>query len=160
MAVDTVAGAHGVEFTGECRSLVGEYASGSTRIILVKPATSMNNSGRAARAVLKCYDVELGDMMFVCDDINLPVGKIRIRGNGSSGGHRGLESATEALGSCEFPRLRIGVGSPGRMSAEEYVLKNFRKSEIGIIEEAMRDAAEALELWISGGVDEAMNRFN
>lgn len=155
-----VAGAHGVEFAGECRSQTGAYTSGAARIILVKPATDMNNSGRAARAVLECYDVELGDMMFVCDDINLPVGKIRIRGDGSSGGHKGLESVAEALESYEFPRLRIGVGSPGRMSAEEYVLKNFRKSEIGIIEEAMQDAAEALELWIGGGVDEAMNRFN
>ena len=160
MVVDTIAGSHGASFHRECRSHLGSYSDGETDVILVKPITYMNNSGRAARAVWEDYDLDQESMMFVCDDIHLPLGKMRFRRKGSCGGHKGLESIGEALGNLEFSRLRIGIDDPGRMDAEKYVLAEFRNSEVPVIDEARTQAAEAVELWIHEGIDEAMSRFN
>ncbi len=99
-------------------------------------------------------------MMFVCDDINLPLGKMRFRRKGSCGGHKGLESVAEALGGIDFSRLRIGIDEPGRMDAEEYVLAEFRRTEVSVIEDARAQAAEALDLWLREGINEAMSCFN
>ena len=160
MVVDTIAGSHGVSFQRECKSYLGSYSDGETGVILVKPITYMNNSGRAAVAILENYDLDLRGVIFVCDDINLPLGKMRFRRKGSCGGHKGLESIAEALGKLEFSRLRIGIDDPGRMDAEEYVLAEFRKLEVPVIDEACARAAEAIGLWLHGGIDEAMDRFN
>ncbi len=155
-----IAGSHEVGFHRECRSYLGSYSDGETDVILVKPITYMNNSGRAARAILGNYDLDPKDIMFVCDDINLPIGKMRFRRKGSCGGHKGLESVAETLGGLEFSRLRIGIDDPGRMDAEEYVLAEFRESEVPVIDEARTQAAEAIELWLREGIDAAMDRFN
>ncbi len=160
MVVDTIAGSHGVSFHRECRSYLGSYSDGEIDVILVKPITYMNNSGRAAGAILENYDLDSGGVIFVCDDINLPLGKMRFRRKGSCGGHKGLKSVAEALGNFEFSRLRIGIDAPGRMDAEEYVLAEFRDSEIPVIDEARTQAAGALETWVREGIDKAMDRFN
>lgn len=160
MVVDTIAGAHAVRFRRRCRSYLGTYSNGDTEVILAKPVTYMNNSGRAAGAILGDYELDAKDVIFVCDDINLPLGKIRLRRKGSCGGHKGLESVAAALRSYEFPRLRIGVGGPGRMDAEEYVLAEFREPEVPVIDEARKEAAEVLNMWLVEDMDAVMNRFN
>ena len=160
MVVDTIAGSRNVKFHRECKSYLGSYTDNEAEVILAKPITYMNNSGRAVRAMMADYDLDPGNMMFVCDDMNLPLGKMRFRRKGACGGHKGLESIAEALGGLEFSRLRIGIDEPGRMDAEKYVLARFRKAEMPVIEEVRGQAAEALDLWLRKGIDEAMSQFN
>ena len=160
MVVDTIAGSRNVKFHRECKSYLGSFSDGGDEVILAKPITYMNNSGRTVRALLENYDLDAENMLFVCDDLNLPLGKMRFRRKGVCGGHKGLESIAEALGGLEFSRLRIGIGSPGRMDAEDYVLAEFRKREMPVIEDVRAQAVEALDLWLREGIDEAMSSFN
>src|SRR5258708_19017156 len=129
--------------------------------MLVEQQTFMNNSGRAVRQLVDFYQLPLVELMIVCDDINLPVGQLRIRRSGSAGGQKGLENVIQHLGTQAVARLRIGIDKPdgGRDSAD-YVLERFHKSEVPTIDEAIRSAANAVEMWIADGIDQAMNRFN
>ena len=131
------------------------------RLLLVAPQTFMNASGRSVRQIVDFHHLAPGEVLVVCDDINLPVGKIRLRKSGSSGGQKGLENVIQHLGTPDVPRLRIGVGQPpaGRDSAD-YVLDRFHKSEQPAIDTAIGVAADAVETWLAEGIDRAMNRFN
>lgn len=129
------------------------------RVILMKPLTFMNKSGIAVRnAVWKNEDIE--DVIIVHDDLDLEPGIIRIRKNGSSGGHNGIQSIIDFLNSKDFIRVKIGIGRPKRGSAERYVLKNFNKQERPLIEEAIEEAADAVMAIISKGVSYAQNKFH
>ena len=160
MVVDTIAELHKVRFHRECKCYLGTFAADETEIVLAKPATYMNNSGRAANAIMETYSPDCQELIVICDDLNLVTGNIRIRRKGSCGGHKGLESIAIALGHSNFPRLRIGIGEPGRRDPVDYVLDEFRRSEMPVIEDAKQTAIEALETWISEGINTAMNRFN
>lgn len=140
---------------------ISEVSVAGQKLVLVAPQTYMNASGRSVRQLVDFYQIAPADVLVVCDDINLPLGKLRIRRSGSSGGQKGLENVIQHLGTQEVPRLRIGVGQPpeGRDSAD-YVLDRFGKAEMREIEPAVRSAADAVEAWVSEGVDRAMNRFN
>ena len=140
---------------------IAEVSVASQKLVLVAPQTYMNASGRSVRQLVDFYQIAPTDIMVVCDDINLPLAKLRIRRSGSSGGQKGLENIIQQLGTPDVPRLRIGVGQPpnGR-DAADYVLDRFGKAEMKEIEVAVRNAADAVEVWISDGVDRAMNRFN
>ena len=140
---------------------VAEAGVGAEKLLLVAPKTYMNASGRTVRQVVDFYQLSTGDLLIVCDDINLPVAKLRMRRSGSAGGQKGLENVVLHLGTQDVPRLRIGVGlpPPGRDSAD-YVLDRFHKSEREAIDAAIGTAADAVEAWISEGIDRAMNRFN
>jgi PTH1 family peptidyl-tRNA hydrolase len=99
-------------------------------------------------------------MLVVCDDLNLPVGKLRIRPSGSDGGQKGLRDITAHLGTDQYPRLRIGIGEHGDCDATDYVLTRFRSTERAVIDDSLILASQAVAVWVTQGVDSAMNQFN
>src|SRR5205823_2003227 len=128
-------------------------------LLLLKPQTFMNLSGRSVRQVVDFYKLPLDDLLVVCDDFALPLGKLRIRAQGSHGGHNGLRSIQEHLGSAAYPRLRIGVGGPDA-AAIDHVLGKFKPGERAAIADAVSRAADAVLVWAHEGIGAAMNRFN
>jgi PTH1 family peptidyl-tRNA hydrolase len=129
-------------------------------VLLQKPQTFMNLSGRAVRQAMSFYKLDLPDILVVCDDLSLPLGKLRIRGGGSDGGQKGLRDTIAQLGSAEFSRLRIGIGERGETEATDFVLTRFRPAERPIIDDALILASQAVAVWVSQGLEAAMNRFN
>jgi PTH1 family peptidyl-tRNA hydrolase len=130
-------------------------------VLLVRPLTYMNLSGMALERFRQDFEVLLQELLVVCDDASLSLGKIRLRKKGSSGGHKGLQSVIEAFGTQAFPRLRIGIGTPvSGESLEEYVLRKPDRSEKQSFAEAIAVAAEALLFSLREGLDNAMARFN
>jgi PTH1 family peptidyl-tRNA hydrolase len=140
-------------------SLVAELQEDPYRILLVKPQTFMNLSGRAVREVLDFYKIDLADLLVVCDDINLPLGKLRFRAKGSHGGHNGLRDIQNHLQTQDYARLRIGVDAPGD-DAVDHVLGRFRPSEKPVIEDAIALAVQAVGVWIHRGIAACMNQYN
>jgi PTH1 family peptidyl-tRNA hydrolase len=140
---------------------IAELTVADQKLLLVAPQTFMNASGRSVRQVADFFQVAASDLLVVCDDINLPLGQLRIRRSGSSGGQKGLENIIQHMGTPAVPRLRIGIDrpAPGRDSAD-YVLDRFRKSEQEAIDIAIRTAADAVATWVAEGIDRAMNRYN
>ena len=129
------------------------------RVLLVKPMRYMNRSGTPLRAAIRQTEVDVAsDLLVVADDIDLPLGKVRLRRAGSAGGHNGLRSIIEALGTDEFHRLRIGVDRSG--TAAGHVLATFRPDERDLATEMVAVGADAAERWLREGIDEAMNAFN
>jgi PTH1 family peptidyl-tRNA hydrolase len=147
-------------FQGRFDALVAEVADESHRLLLVKPQTFMNLSGRSVRQIVDFYKVPLEDVLVVCDDINLPLGKLRVRAGGSHGGHNGLRDIQNHLGTNEYSRLRIGVGAPPEDEAVEHVLGRFRPSEQPVIEDAVARATQAVLVWANQGVETCMNLYN
>ena len=130
-------------------------------VLIVKPLTFMNRSGEAVGEVIRFYKVPVGDVLIVCDDVNLPLGRLRARASGSEGGHNGLRSIAEQLGTIEYPRLRIGVGrGDARRDLADHVLARFEPDEAELVAEAVGRAAEATGLWIREGLVRMMNSFN
>ena len=129
------------------------------RVLLVKPMKYMNLSGGSLRAALRQTEVELErELLVVADDIDLPLGRVRLRRSGSAGGHNGLRDIIAALGTQEFGRLRIGVGRAGE--AASHVLATFKPAERELADEMVQVGADAAERWLRDGIDEAMNAFN
>ena len=128
--------------------------------VLLKPRTYMNNSGGAVRNFLGYTNEPLENILVVCDDFNLPFGKLRVRPGGSTGGHKGLESIIQQLGTEVIPRLRIGIGLPPSAEAVEYVLENFSRQEEKELPVIINEAVEAIKTWISDGIEVSMNKFN
>ncbi|MFH1415367.1 MAG: aminoacyl-tRNA hydrolase [Elusimicrobiota bacterium] len=126
----------------------------------VKPMTFMNRSGQAVRCYMDYFKIDMEDLLVVCDDFSLPLGKMRLRPSGSSGGHNGLQSIADALGSDDFARLRLGIGESPFIDKSEYVLQNFQKSEISVIDEMLMSAKPVIDCLIKKGMDTAMNIFN
>lgn len=159
MVVDRLAGSLGVPVTGKrCFSLVGEGLLGERKLVLAKPQTYMNLSGRAVSALVAYYRVRAAELLVICDDLDLPFGRIRLRAKGGSGGHRGLESIGAALGSNDYARLRVGIGKEG--DATEFVLGRFPAAEQLLLAEILDTAAAAAETACRDGLAQAMNRFN
>jgi peptidyl-tRNA hydrolase, PTH1 family len=159
--IDYLAAAPGCSmFREKFEAFVAESKEGEESVLLVKPLTFMNLSGRAVRAAIDFYKLPLAELLVVCDDFNLPLGKLRIRPKGSHGGQNGLRSIQEQLGTDEFTRLRIGVGQPGPGDAVDHVLSKFRPGERKAVEDAIAIAAQAALVWVRQGTAAAMNRFN
>jgi PTH1 family peptidyl-tRNA hydrolase len=130
-------------------------------VLLVKPLTFMNLSGEAIGGLARYYRVEVPDLLVVCDDVNLPLGRLRARASGSEGGHNGLRSVAEHLGTIDYARLRIGVGrGDARRDLADHVLARFEPDEVPGIDAAIARAADAAETWISEGMAKTMNAFN
>jgi PTH1 family peptidyl-tRNA hydrolase len=152
----------------ECNSLVGRAAAGEgdvppAGVLLAKPQTYMNRSGYAARCFVESHEIEPSAVLVVYDEINLPLGKLRLRRAGSPAGHRGLESVIENLRTAEVPRLRLGVAQEEKVAGEDlagFVLAPFAADEREAVEEMIRRAADACEAWLREGVEAAMGRFN
>ncbi len=141
-------------------ALIGEGVCGTERVLLLKPQTFMNLSGRSVSAVLRFYKLPLSDLLVVSDDLDLPVGQLRLRASGSSGGQKGLADIIRCVGGEDFSRLRLGIGKVHRAATVDHVLGGFMPDERPLIEEAVQTAAEAVECWIREGTTAAMNRFN
>ena len=141
------------------RSELTEGVIDGEKLILVAPQTYMNLSGHAVREVVNWYRVPLDDVLIVLDDLDLPFGTLRLRGRGSAGGHRGLESIIEQLGTDAVPRLRFGIGR-GRSEAIAHVLARFSEEEARRLPEVIDRAADAVLLWAREGLTVAMNAVN
>jgi PTH1 family peptidyl-tRNA hydrolase len=131
------------------------------RALLLTPTTYMNESGGSVLAARDFYKIPNEDLLVVCDDLNLPPGRLRIRAGGSAGGQKGLEDIIRRLGSDEFPRLRIGIGSPPEgWDWADFVLSKFQPDEVPLIQQAVARAVEAVMVWAAEGIEACMNRFN
>ncbi len=137
----------------------GEY--GGNKFILAKPQTYMNLSDQAVVSILKYYKLPLSNFIVANDDLDLPLGTIRIRPSGGSAGQKGVHSIIENLGTQDFPRLRLGIGRPpGQMQAADYVLQSFGKSEMPVVSEMLQRAVDAVLLFSESGLDAAMTKYN
>ena len=142
-------------------SEIWEIFADQGKVLLVTPTTYMNRSGEAVQQICRFYQVLPEDVAVVCDDINLPLGRIRWRAGGSAGGQKGLTDIIQRLGTDQIPRLRLGVGRPpGQMDAAAFVLARFRADEREESDMMTRFAADSVEAWIAEGIVSAMNRFN
>ena len=131
------------------------------KIILAKPQTFMNLSGQSVQGLMHFYKLPLENLLIAHDDLDLPVGTIRIRPDGRSAGQKGMLSTIERMGTDEFPRLRLGIGRPpGQMQAPDYVLQDFSNADLTIISETLNRAVEAALMWVTDGLDAAMNKYN
>jgi peptidyl-tRNA hydrolase, PTH1 family len=159
--IDLLAERHGIELRKHRhQSVYGEGRIAETAVLLAKPLTYMNLSGAAVAALARYHGITPGDVLVVCDDVNLPLGRLRLRTKGSAGGHNGLKSIIGSLGTDEFPRLRIGVGAPAGQPMVEHVLGRFNRREAEIIATVLPAAADAVELSLREGIEAAMNRYN
>ena len=142
---------------GRPAAVFGEYQDGEERVRLLMPLTMMNESGEALRDL----DVPLQNLLLICDDVSLPLGAIRLRMQGSAGGHHGLESCVGALGTEQVPRLRIGIGTESMPSdLHDFVLSRFASTERPMIKQAIEQAVQACEVWVKEGMEMAMNQYN
>lgn len=141
-----------------------QTASGSIlgkRVLLAKPMTYMNESGNAVQPIASFYKIEPDHILVVGDDIDIPLGTLRLRKSGSSGGQNGLKHILQRLGTQEIARARFGVGRPpGRMNPADYVLAPFKGDEAILAEEITDRAAQAVEAWLTDGIEMAMTRYN
>jgi len=139
----------------------GRGTIGGHRVIFARPETYVNVSGQAVADLRRRYRVAPADLLVIVDDLDLPVGTVRLRPHGSHGGHNGVRSIIEALGTTEFPRLRVGIGRPPEgVEPAEFVLERPSPAERGLLDEAIRRAADGVTLWVTDGIDAAMRHCN
>jgi len=170
MAVDLFARENGAaNFRVAHEAFVADVLLGGEKILLLKPTTFMNLSGRSVSSAMSYYKLGLSDLLVVVDDIALPCGTIRIRPGGSAGGHNGLRDIERALSGLaqsegkqplDYARLRIGVDAPGRVPQVAYVLESFSSDQKPKIEQALERATQAIAVWADKGLNTAMNKFN
>lgn len=162
MVVDRLARTLGKTFQRKVgQALVLEAGRNGRDVILAKPTVYMNESGRSVASLLRSFRLEPADLLVVCDDLDLPLGRIRLRPEGGSAGHRGLDSVISDLGSRSFARLRFGIGRPpGSTDPVDYVLEDFLEEELPIVDDALERAASTVWLALDQGIVAAMNEFN
>ncbi len=162
MAVDALAAAQNIPIQRvELRALVGKGTFEGGRLILAKPQTYMNYSGRSVGPLMRYYKIPLEQLLVIHDDLDLPFGSLRLRPFGGTGGQKGMESIVKQLGTREFPRLRVGIGRPpGRMDPADYVLHDFDPQEAEFLPEVLSRAVDATRRFILDGIEAAMNTFN
>lgn len=163
--VDSLARDMGIEFNKvkSYYSLISRGMINNHKVMLVKPQTFMNLSGRAVNRVVSYYKIPLQDLLIVYDDLNLELGQVRIRKKGSSGGHKGIESIMQYLNSEDIPRLRIGIGNPSvnyNFDCVSYVLSNFNNDEEDKIEKVIQLSTKAVKTIIEYGFEKAMRKYN
>lgn len=141
--------------------IIGETRSGNEKILLVKPTTYMNLSGNCVVDILNFYKATSQDLIVIYDDIDIEVGKIKVKSSGSPGTHNGMRDITNKIGTKDFTRVRVGSGKPSNgQNLADYVLSNFRKEELVEIDSAIMNATEAVIEILKNGVNSAMNKFN
>jgi PTH1 family peptidyl-tRNA hydrolase len=167
--VDHFAGMEGVRFTRTaCNARLAELQHGGTRVVLAKPRTFMNLSGQSATGLVHKFGIPPERLLVVYDDVDLPLGRLRVRASGGSGGHNGVRSITTALSTDRFPRVRVGIGRPDDSNAAawtedsliDYVLGRFSPEEEAVVQDAIVKVGEVLDCIVTDGVEAAMNRFN
>lgn len=160
--IDILAERHGIRLRRRrLRSEVGQGEIAGRKVLLVKPQTFMNNSGEAAVKVCAYFDLQPQDLLIIYDDLDLPLGILRLRRAGRAGSHKGMRSVVEHLDTEEIPRLRLGIGPlPPEADAVEFVLSPFPVVEVAVVEQMLARAAEAVEYFLRAGLEAAMNKFN
>jgi len=160
---------HSIRFDHrQCRAKVGTGEASGEKLLLAKPFTFVNLSGGSVACLVRKHKIPLSNLLVIYDDLDLPLGKIRLRQSGGSGGHKGMNSIISALGSEDFPRIRVGIGRPqleGKPSNDEevivnYVLSDFSPQEEAIIKPVIARVAEAIDCFLTRGIEAAMNSFN
>ena len=142
-------------------AIAGKGSYAGRAFTLIKPLTYMNRSGAAVTHYVRALQLERHDLLVICDDISLPLGTIRLRKKGGAGGHNGMQDIIDQLGSSDFPRLRVGIGSDfARGQQVDYVLSPYAESEKPALEDAIAQAKDAVLTFLREGLDIAMNRFN
>ena len=162
MTLDALADKYNIDVREKAfKGLIGKGMIEGNKVILVKPQTYMNLSGECIRQVMDYYKVDPEDILVVYDDISLAPGQLRIRAKGSAGGHNGIKSIIAHLGTQEFPRVKVGVGEkPSRMDLADYVLGHFPKEEQATMDDAVKEAADAVCEIVNVGIAQAMNDHN
>jgi PTH1 family peptidyl-tRNA hydrolase len=161
MAVDRLAARHDIDLRRvQNKAIVGSGRITGRTVILAKPQTFMNLSGEAVGALAGFYKVPVGKLLVIYDELDIPFGVIRLREKGGAGGHNGMRSIIQRLGN-DFSRMRLGIGRPpGRMDAAAFVLQDFGRDELPLVSEMLSTAVEAVESFITDGIDVTMSRFN
>lgn len=162
ITIDYLAEQHSIKMNKmKHKAIIGEGDMGGEKVLLVKPQTFMNLSGQSVMDIVNFYKVPAANLIVIYDDIDLPVGKVRIRPNGSSGTHNGMRNIIYLLRNQEFPRIRIGVGKqPDYMDLADYVMTKFNSEEKSLIEEAIKKSAATVEEIVKSGINNAMNKYN
>jgi PTH1 family peptidyl-tRNA hydrolase len=164
MVLDRLSETHRIPLAIKENYSFGRGTIEDATIILLKPLTYMNLSGTAVRKVLKKFsqirECQVGNIIVVHDDLDLEAGIVKIRKTGSSGGHKGIDSIIQEIGTKEFIRVKIGIGRESEIPVEEYVLRRFKSSEKKLIEDGIIKAMSAVESIVTEGVEKAMNTFN
>lgn len=140
-------------------AIIGHIRIDGEKVLLVKPLTYMNLSGKTVQPLVRWFKLDLDDLIVIYDDMDLPPGALRLRAQGGSGGHKGMASIIQRLGSQEFARIRIGIGRPDN-EAINWVLGKFSPTEQKLMEETISQAAAAVECWVKQGIERAMNEYN
>lgn len=163
LVVEALARAHKLAFARRrrTRAYVAEGWVGKQQVLLAKPQTFMNLSGRAVGRLSRAHGIPPERILVVYDELDLPLGRLRIRSEGGSGGHKGMRSIIETLGTQSFPRLRVGIDRPpGRMDPADYVLQPFSSQEQACLTQVLEWSVAAIECWLDEGIVAAMDRFN
>jgi PTH1 family peptidyl-tRNA hydrolase len=159
---------HSIRFDHrQCRAKVGIGEVGGEKLLLAKPGTFVNFSGKPAACLVHRHDISLSDLLVIHDDLDLPLGRIRLRRSGGSGGHKGMNSIISALESEDFPRIRVGIGRPqveeepfNEDAIVNYVLNDFLPREEAIIKSVIATVSEAIDCFLTKGIEAAMSKFN
>ena len=159
---------HSIRFDHrQCRAKISIGELGGEQLLLARPRTFVNLSGKPVACLVRKHDIPLSDLLVIYDDLDLPVGKIRLRQSGGSGGHKGMNSIISALGGEDFPRIRVGIGRPqaeGQSISEDaivnYVLSDFSPQEEAIIKPVIATVSEAIDCFLTQGIETAMSKFN
>ncbi len=161
LTIDHMADKNSLSLRGKFQAQVGELTISGVKSLLVKPQTFMNLSGRSVREVLNWYKLTPEDIIVIYDDMDIPFGKIRIRSQGSPGGHNGIKSIVSELGTDGFIRIKVGIGRPPEgWNPVDYVLGNFRSEELFELDNVLNNVEDAVKEIISGGITKAMNKYN
>jgi len=168
--INHLAKLHSISMKGhQCQSQVGSGKIAGVEVLLAKPKTFVNLSGEAVGRLMRKYKIQVNDLIVICDDLDLPLGRLRLRPGGSAGGHKGINSIISALGSKDFCRIKVGIGRPTKedgtaITDEEfivsYVLSDFTPREDDIIKSAIAQVARTIQSILADGITPAMNKFN
>jgi peptidyl-tRNA hydrolase, PTH1 family len=159
--VDRLAANHGIRFSRhQAKSSLATGTIAGRRVILAKPLTFMNLSGQSVAQIARFYKIAPADLLVICDDLDLPLGRIRLRPGGTSAGHKGMTSIIDWLGTDEFPRMRLGIGRPTHNDTVDFVLGNFSGDDAITIDRTLDRAVAGVVFFLTDGIEAAMNQFN
>ncbi|ATW26986.1 aminoacyl-tRNA hydrolase [Candidatus Formimonas warabiya] len=161
MVVDLLAEKLSLDFKKQAHfSSVAEGRLMHEKLVLMKPLTYMNLSGKAVADAYNFYKIDLSELIIIYDDLDLEVGRLRVKPGGSAGGHKGMDSIIRQLASQNVPRVKIGIGRPSVEDVSDYVTMPFPDADWNLVKPVIEDAADAVELWIKEGITSAMNKYN
>lgn len=162
MAIDKIVIDEGSSLKEEKRlkCFMTKFRFADEDVIFIKPTTYMNLSGEAVRAVMDYYKISVDDLLIIFDDLSLPLGKMRFRPNGSDGGHNGIKSVVQHLGTKDFARLKLGIGPQPPIPAENFVLQNFTPEQLTEVKKVVTTTKDAVEFYLKHDIQQAQNKFN